>query len=186
MRKHGYDIEVIAPPLEEPAELGEDLPPEQLAEALSNFKAQAVAAVVREGLILAGDTVVSLGRRVFGKPLDRDHARAILSALAGTTHHVITGITLLEAASGKRLIRHERTTVTMKPMFAVEIGAYLDTGAWEGKAGAYGIQDCGDAFVERVEGSFTNVVGLPMELVAEMLGEFGIKRRDNANTSRQQ
>jgi len=179
--------------------------------------------------ILAGDTVVALGNRVFGKPTDREDARAILTALSGTTHHVITGVTLLDVAprdstgnsvdevplhdtatdSGcpilaparvgdgstdapgasllrwpgapsslrrgwgtdgpRRLIRHDTTAVTMRRLTDAELEAYLDTGDWEGKAGAYGIQDIGDAFITRIEGSFTNVVGFPLELILQML-----------------
>jgi septum formation protein len=136
-----------------------------------------VATLVDAGLILAGDTIVSLSGRVFGKPLDREDARSILFALAGTTHHVITGVTLLDASSGDRLVRCDTTAVTMRPISDGELEAYLDTGVWQGKAGAYGIQDRGDPFVERIDGSFTNVVGLPMELVTRMLAECGIQRR---------
>ena len=177
MREYGFEVEVIKPPLEEPVCLGEDLTPAQQAEALSYFKARSVATLVGEGLILAGDTIVSLSGRIFGKPLDRDDARAILSALAGTTHHVITGVTLLDAATGVRLVRHDSTAVTMRHLSTHELEAYLDTGAWRGKAGAFGIQDHGDPFVERIDGSFTNVVGLPMELISRMLGEWDAQTR---------
>lgn len=122
--------------------------------------------------ILAGDTVVAIGGRIFGKPADRADAQAILRSLAGTTHRVITGVTLLDAVTGKRLMRHDVTLVTMRPLSDREIADYLDTNAWQGKAGAYGIQDRGDAFVERIDGSFTNVVGFPMELIRRMLDEW--------------
>ncbi len=112
---------------------------------------------------------------MFGKPLDRDDARTILSNLSGTTHRVITAVTLLDATTGRRLIRHDSTAVTMKPLSDNQLEAYLDTGAWAGKAGAYGIQDRGDAFVESIDGSFTNVVGLPMELLGRMLADWGIQ-----------
>ncbi|MEK7732222.1 MAG: Maf family protein, partial [Planctomycetota bacterium] len=131
-----------------------------------------VAGLAGDGWVLAADTIAALGGRVFGKPADRDDARRILKSLSGTTHQVITGVTLLDASSGVRLIRHDSTNVIMRRLTDSEIEDYLDSGAWEGKAGAYGIQDKGDAFVERIEGSFTNVVGLPMELVARMLDEF--------------
>lgn len=184
MREYGYDVEVITPPFDEPAAARDDLPPAQLAEAFSYLKARSVAALVDAALIVAGDTIVSLGGRVFGKPVDRDDARVILSALTGTTHDVITGVTALDVETGKRLIRHDRTAVTMKPMSDAELEAYLDTGAWAGKAGAYGIQDYGDAFVERIEGSFTNVVGFPMELLGRMLSEWGVESHESAKPSR--
>ncbi len=174
MGEYGYTVEVIKPLLEEPAALCEGLTPAEQAEAFSHFKAKSVATLVTEGVILAGDTIVSLNDRVFGKPADRDGARAILSALTSTTHDVITGVTLIDASTGGRLIRHDATAVTMKPMSVDQLEAYLDTGAWAGKAGAYGIQDHGDAFIERIDGSFTNVVGFPMELIGHMLSEWGI------------
>ena len=174
MREHGYDVTVVLPPLPEPKHLEAHLSPAQLAEALSYFKASSVSATLDRGVILGGDTVVSLGDRVFGKPVDRDDARAIIMSLAGTTHNVITGVTLLDAQSHARLIRHDSTAVTMKLLTDKEVEAYLGTGAWAGKAGAYGIQDYGDAFVTSLNGSFTNVVGFPMELVSRMLAEWGI------------
>lgn len=173
MRQYGYTVEVVPPPIEEPRELARALHPAQQAEALSYFKAQSVAAVVDDAWILAGDTIVALGRRVHGKPGDRKEARRILTALTGTTHHVITGVTLLDTANNRRLIQSDTTAVTMRRMSSAEMEAYLNTEAWIGKAGAYGIQDRGDAFVDRVEGSFTNVVGLPMELVVDMLRAWG-------------
>ena len=174
MREHGYEFEVMTPPLQEPENFDTGLSPEQLAQALSYFKAQSVHSRVDRGAILAGDTIVAFEDRIFGKPVDRDDARSIIKALAGTTHHVITGVTLLDALSDDRLMRHDSTAVTMRTLTDDEVEAYLDTGAWQGKAGAYGIQDRADAFVEKIEGSFTNVVGLPMELVRQMLAEWGV------------
>jgi len=192
MREYGYEVEVVVPPLAEPGQFTEEVSAAQQAEALSYFKARSVAAVRKTGWVIAGDTVVAVDDRVFGKPLDRADAKRILQALAGTTHHVITGVTLLDAESAARCIEHDSTAVTMRALTDAEIDAYLDTGAWEGKAGAYGIQDRGDAFVERIEGSFTNVMGFPMELVASMLNRWsrpheaittpppGLKRRGDA------
>ena len=174
MSEYGYDVEVIEPPVEEPNELQGDLSPARQAEALSHFKAKCVARLAPDGLIIAGDTIVSLHGRIFGKPADREDARRILSTLYGTTHEVITGVTLLNAATGDQWIEHDTTAVTMRTMSPEELESYLDTDAWMGKAGAYGIQDRGDAFVESINGSFTNVVGFPMELVVSMLSRCGI------------
>jgi septum formation protein len=172
LREHGYEFSVVAPRLAEPSY--EHLPPAELAEALSYFKARSVAERLDQGWVLGADTVASLGGTVFGKPADRRDAERILRALGGTTHDVITGVTLMDAGSSKRLIRHDKTAVTMRRLSIEQLSAYLDSKEWQGKAGAYGIQDCGDAFVERIEGSFTNVVGLPMELLDEMLDEFAV------------
>lgn len=187
LRGHGYDFTVIESPLEEPVEFPEDMSPVERAQSSSHFKAKCVAGLVDGGWVLAADTIAALESRVFGKPANRDDARRILQSLSSTTHQVITGVTLLDASSDARLIRHDSTDVIMRRLTDSEIEAYLDSGAWEGKAGAYGIQDqssptpvsvgakvqCAQhAFVERIEGSFTNVVGLPMELLARMLDDF--------------
>lgn len=174
LREHGYDFDIVVPG-DEPAQLFEHLPPIELAEALSLHKAQDVARRVRNGWILSGDTIAALGDRVIGKPADRDDARAIITALSGTTHRVITGVTLLDAATGRAETAHDVTAVTMRPLSPDEIEQYLDTGDWQGKAGAYGIQDRGDEFVTRVDGSFTNVVGFPMELIRGMLEAHGVR-----------
>jgi len=163
----GYRVRVMPSPIPEPEELEGVATPVELAEGLSRFKAEHVARFVESGVLLAGDTVVAIDRTLYGKPTDRADARRIIEALAGTTHDVVTGVTLLDIESG-------RTRVTMRSLSEEEIEAYLDTGAWEGKAGAYGIQDHGDEFVTALEGSFTNVVGLPMELVERMLAAWGI------------
>lgn len=173
LRQNGYTFEVYLPPYAEPEPQGPRLSPYQHAEALSYFKARGVAQAVGVGLVLAADTIVAYDGRIFGKPADAEDARSILLTLTGTTHEVITGVTLLDAADGQRSIRHDVTRVTMRPMPPLAMDRYIASGAWENKAGAYGIQDHGDAFVERIEGSFSNVVGLPMELLAQMLDDFG-------------
>lgn len=173
LREHGYAFRVIVPPVPEPASIGPGLLPAAMAAALSHFKARAVAAVQRAGLILGADTIAAAGDgTIFGKPSDCEDARRILSRLMGTAHEVITGVTLLDAATGRRDIRTDRTLVTMRAVSAGQLESYLDSGQWEGKAGAYGIQDKDDPFVERIDGSYTNVVGLPMELLADMLKDF--------------
>jgi septum formation protein len=170
LREHGYAFRVHPPPYDEPDMEDVRVPPRQHAEAVSFFKARGVAAQYRDGIVLAADTVVAYRGHLFGKPIDADDARCILSVLGGTTHEVITGVTLIDAASGRRRIDHDVTRVTMRAMTPAEMDAYIAGRAWEGKAGAYGIQDHGDAFVERIDGSFSNVVGLPMELLGRMLG----------------
>ncbi len=173
LREHGYVFEVVASPHPEPSFAGSGMSPARIVEELSFFKARCVADLVGNGWVLGADTVAALRGEIFGKPSDRQDAERILRALAGTTHEVITGVTLLDAGSGRRLTRHDVTAVTMRALSDGQLQSYLHSGAWEGKAGAYGIQDHGDAFVERIEGSFTNVVGLPMELLSQMVGEFG-------------
>jgi septum formation protein len=168
----------VSPRYDEPEMTDWPFSPAEFAESASYFKARSIADAHPDRVILAADTVVARDGRLFGKPIDRNDARRILDAITGTTHEVITGVTLHDAARGRRLIRHATTRITMRRMSPVELDAYLDSNEWQGKAGAYGIQDRADAFVERVDGSFSNVVGLPIELVSEMLGMIGNGQTD--------
>jgi septum formation protein len=168
----GYVFRTVVPTIPEPDTGNPEVTPAEEAEALSYFKARAVAGTVPRGLILGADTLVAHDGKVFGKPRDREHAREILSSLMGTTHEVITGVTLLDADDGRRAIEHDTTRVTMRRLTPGELAGYLDSQAWEGKAGAYGIQDEHDPFVQRIEGSFSNVVGLPLERLADMLAQW--------------
>ncbi len=169
LRAAGYVFEVVPPRVDEPAGVQPDVTPAQQAEALSYFKAAAVARDRNAALVLAADTIVVLHDRVFGKPADADDARRILASLAGTTHQVITGLTLLDCASGRRIITHDRSSVTLRRFEPGELDAYIRSQAWRGKAGAYGIQDRADAFLTRLEGSYSNVVGLPLELLEDSI-----------------
>lgn len=173
LREAGYAFEVVVPHLSEPKDVRSHLRPAAHAEALSYFKACSVRTRVFAGVILGADTIVSRDGEIFGKPGDGDDARRILGRLAGSTHEVITGVTLLDARSGRRLIEHAVTTVRMRPMPPAMLEAYVKGGDWRDKAGGYGVQDHGDEMIERVEGSFTNVVGLPLELLEEMFARFG-------------
>lgn len=179
----GYVFKVISPPWPEPG--SEDLACDAVAfaQAASYYKARSVASLSKGGVVLGADTVVAREGRIFGKPLDRDDARRILSSLAGTTHEVITGVAVLDRRSHRRVITFDRTRVRMRAMTDDELREYLDGGEWQDKAGAYGIQDIGDKFVEAIEGSFSNVVGLPMELVSKTLGLFGIRPQAGSSTA---
>ena len=172
LRDAGYSFKIVKPPIPEPHTPRPGITPTEEAEALSYFKARAAAGVVGGGLIVAADTVVACGVEVFGKPVDEGDARRVLTGLMETTHQVITGVTLLDAADERRVIAHEVTRVTMRRLSDDELNDYLASGAWRGKAGAYGIQDRDDPFVESTEGSFTNVVGLPMERLGRMLADW--------------
>lgn len=175
LRDCGFVFRVVTPPFDEPDHLPGVTDPAALAEQLSRLKAEHARPLVSAGVILAGDTVAALQGEVFGKPRDRDDARRIISSLAGTTHQVITGITLLDAASGRSATAHAVTDVTMRLLSDSELDEYLDSGDWAGKAGAYGIQDHGDRFVTSIDGSFSNVVGLPLELATALLADWGIR-----------
>lgn len=183
LRERGYRFEISSPPIVEPEPCSPDQIPAHWAEALSYFKARSVAVGLSAGFVLAADTIVTHDGEIFGKPVDAEDARAILSRLSGTTHEVITGVTLLNVATRQRWIQHECTEVTMRALSEEQLDAYIQSCLWEGKAGAYGIQDRGDANIERLSGSYTNVVGLPMELVERMLLTAGILDQVRAATA---
>jgi len=167
----GYVFEVIPPALAEPDAKQIGLPPAQQAESLAYFKARSVTESHHPPLpVLGADTVVALGEQVFGKPRDADDARRILSTLSGTRHQVITGLALIDP-SGHRLIASDATQVRMRPMAPEELDRYIESNLWDGKAGAYGIQDRDDPVVECIEGSFTNVVGMPTELLKGLFAQ---------------
>jgi septum formation protein len=134
--------------------------PAPLAERLAREKALAVAAVHPDAYVLAADTVVAVGRRILPKAMDARTARECLTLLSGRRHRVITGVALARGA----LIR-SRTVLTVlrfKRLTEAEIAAYLASGEWEGKAGGYAIQGRAEALIPWIEGSYSNVVGLPL------------------------
>jgi len=118
-------------------------------------------------LTLGVDTTVALDGRIYGKPTDREDAARMLNELSGRTHAVISGICLLGA--GQDVVGHEITDVTFRLLSQNAIASYLDSGEWEGRAGAYAIQGFGGRLVERIEGDYLNVVGLPGALLVSLL-----------------
>lgn len=205
LRDAGYEFDVVKPDVDEDALLDAGHPPAELAERLSLLKARAGCepAVRRDNAaILGGDTVVALGDRVYGKAETAGDARRILQQLTGRAQQVITGVTLITNGGSHARTAHSVTTVWMREVSQSELEDYIASGEWKGKAGAYGIQDPGmfersgtldpsgsseessaepgAGFVTRIEGSYSNVVGLPMELVTKMLTEAGITPRSNA------
>ena len=126
----------------------------------------------RQGYIIIGaDTVVYQDGEILGKPGGPGKAEVMLRKLSGRPHNVYTGVSMINYDTGEELTRHAETTVWFKELDDDTIGAYMATGEPFDKAGAYGIQGKGGALVERIEGSYSNVVGLPMELVREMLNK---------------
>lgn len=141
---------------------------------LALAKAREVAAGLTRGLVIGADTVVACDERLLGKPQDRDEAQAFLLLLAGRTHRVITGVAVVEAATGRAEVEAAVTTVTMRPFDAKEAARYVDTGEPMDKAGAYGIQERGALLVDGIQGDYFNVVGLPLALLAALLRRFGV------------
>ena len=119
--------------------------------------------------ILGVDTAVALGDRIFGKPASLEEAERMLEELAGKTHVVVSGLALITA--GWELVEHEETRVTFRELTPRELAVHMAHGEWEGRAGAYAIQGRGAALVERIEGDYLNVVGLPAALLVRLLAE---------------
>jgi len=154
--------------------------PEEAASLLAVRKARAVAGAHEgeDALVIGADTVVALGdgdgARLLGKPSGVAEARAMLEGLSGSRHRVITGVAVVDCASGACFEGWERTWVTMRAIGPEEIDAYVASGEWRGKAGGYAIQETADAFVTSLEeGGFDNVVGLPVSLTLELLRRGG-------------
>ncbi|HEX2695145.1 MAG TPA: Maf family protein [Acidobacteriota bacterium] len=152
----------------------------RFAVAAALLKARDVGGRNPASLVLAADTVVSLGGEIFGKPADRDEARATLKKLSGRRHRVITGVALYRKDEGRSLTGYEESLVRFRPLDERAVEGYLDTEDHVDKAGSYAIQEVDDAFVEELVGDYDNVVGLPLRLVEEMLRRFRAGERDGA------
>ena len=124
-----------------------------------------------DDLVLCADTTVALGRRILGKPADAGQAAAFLTALGGRRHQVITALAL--RLGDKVWERHSVSAVKMKRLSDAELNAYLASGEWQGKAGAYGIQGAAGAFIPWISGSFTGIVGLPLAETSALLQAAG-------------
>jgi septum formation protein len=159
LRKLGVEFEVVVPGVDELT--GGD--PE--VEVLENARLKA-RAVERDGLVIACDTDVVLDGKALGKPADAGEARSYLDRMAGRAHEVLSGLVVLVA--GEERSGLERTRVVFKELSEAEKQRYVDFGEWEGRSGGYAIQTLGSTLVERLEGSVSNVVGLPVGLLFDL------------------
>jgi septum formation protein len=167
----GLPFDVVPPDVDESVHPGE--PPVDLVRRLALDKAQAIGGSdAADVVVLAADTIVELAGEILGKPADADDARRMLRALAGHTHRVHTGVAV--RCNGETVCEVVTTAVTMATMSDAAIEWYLATGEPIDKAGAYAIQGAGGAFVAAIEGSASNVVGLPLTTVVELLGRQGV------------
>ncbi|MCS7237304.1 MAG: Maf family protein [Thermoguttaceae bacterium] len=177
----GYEFEVHPSGIEEqPARPGESAA--AYAMRLAYEKAASVVSGGIGGLVLGCDTVVECDGQIFGTPVDERDAERILKALRGKRHRVVTGVCLWDTEVGRAQIQAATTTVEMDHLSDAEITEYLNSGQWRGKAGAFGYQDR-LGWVRIVEGSESNVVGLPLELLAEMLRFFFLEKTEGASLS---
>jgi septum formation protein len=162
----------------DPADVDERILPSEGAEEYAIRVAQDKARVAAEragtGIIIAADTIVLLGTTILGKPADRRDAERMLDMLSGRMHTVITGMAVMDAATGRTMSRVVTTKVWFRNLTKEEIAAYVATGEPLDKAGAYGIQERGALLVQKIEGCYFNVVGLPLSVLGEILPDFGI------------
>ena len=164
----GYSFTVLSPDVDEHV----DAEPRQAVAILARRKALAAAEGLRDGVVLAADTLVAVDGEALGKPGDEAEARAMLMRLSGREHEVFTGVCLMDAATGRIEVHVERTGVVFRVLDIGEIDRYVATGEPMDKAGAYGIQGGAAAFVESYSGSYENVMGLPVNSVGLMLKKF--------------
>ena len=171
MGQIGLKFKVVSPNVDEHVEGNPS--PAQLVEELSLRKARAVERQgEEESLIIAADTVVALEGTVLGKPKTERDAFSMLSALSGNRHYVYTGLTVIQG--GRAVTQHEVTTVTFRELEPDEIGSYIATGEPMDKAGAYGIQGRCAIYIEKIQGDYNNVVGLPVARIYQEMKKLGI------------
>jgi septum formation protein len=171
----GLRFEVHPPEYEEDMTLA--LPPDELVRSFSLGKAESVAGYYdgREALVIGSDSVVVVGDTVLGKPASSERAKAMLRLLSGRMHKVVTGYAVIDAMSGESCVEALETEVYFRELSDEEITDYVLSGEPLDKAGAYGIQDRGAIFVEKIVGDFYTVVGLPLCRLVRTLETFGVK-----------
>lgn len=158
-----------------PADIDEEAvggAPPVMAQRLAERKALAVADRAATRLVLGADTVVAMGTEALGKPADLPEARRMIESLAGREHEVHTGVAILERSTGAILSRVSTTRVLFAPMSSTEIDWYLATNEWRDVAGGYRIQGLGGCFIPRIEGSYTGVMGLPIDSIYSILAQY--------------
>jgi septum formation protein len=171
----GLPFDVVAPRYVESDPPGASAT--ELVRAHARGKARSVAAEAGERPVLGVDTAVVCDGATYGKPRSADEAASTLKVLEGRTHEVVSGLCLI--TPGWEVVEHEVTRVTFRPFTPRDVAAYVASGEWEGRAGAYAIQGRGAALVERIEGDYLNVVGLPAALLVRLLaarlpGTYGV------------
>ena len=172
MERLSVSFDVIAPIGVEEIQVGT---PRKVVTRNASAKASEVAAGLNEGLVVGADTVVAIDDTILGKAESPREAREMLEALRGRMHRILTGLAVIDVETGRRDVDIVVTKVWIHPVSDDEIWSYVSSGELRGKAGGYAIQGAGSALVERVEGSFENVVGLPIAQLRSMLEGFGLE-----------
>ncbi len=168
----GYKFISISPDIDESAFEIERYTTCEYAKRLALAKAKSVAEKFPDSLVIGADTVVDFNGEIIGKPTDAKDAEQITQKLFSRPHKVITGLAIVRLSDGIEIVESDTTTVYPRKMTAKQIAEHIEGESWRDKAGAYAIQETGDEFVEKIDGSLTNVMGLPMELLQRLLKRF--------------
>jgi len=172
LEKIGLRFEVEPSNYEEDMHSG--LEPHEFAQKISLEKAKAVASKHENAIVIAADTFIVFGGQILGKPHTEKEARKMLEAISGESHSVITGFSIIDTGKNKTLSKSVETKIYIRKLTSAEIDAYVKSKEPLDKAGAYAIQGLGAVFVEKIEGDYFNVIGLPLSALTEALKEFGI------------
>ena len=167
----GYELIIEKSNIDESIFPTDKIEPYKYAEQLAYAKAKDVSQNYPDKIVLGADTIADYDGSIIGKPEDEKDAEQIVSKLFSKPHKVITGIALIRISDNTEIVTHDVTVVYPKKMSPEQIEQHLISGTWKDKAGAYAIQETGDKFVEKIEGSLTNVMGLPLELINELLAK---------------
>ena len=174
MSEAGYEFTVVPPEVDESAFAVDKADPVEYAKRLALAKAKSIAPKYPDSLVIGADTIVDFRGRIIGKAADAEEAEQITRKLFSAPHKVITGVAIVRLSNDTELVRSDSTTVYPRKMTADQIADHIKGGSWRDKAGAYAIQETGDEFVEKIEGSLTNVMGLPMELMESLLAQLKV------------
>jgi nucleoside triphosphate pyrophosphatase len=173
LKQIGLQFIIRASDLDED-QFGQPLLPTEMVQSLALKKAQKVAESIHEGLIIGADTIVVIEGEILGKPSSPAEAIAMLSRLNGKEHSVFTGVALVEVPGKRSMVSFSETKVQFRSLGISEIATYVATGEPLDKAGSYGIQGKGAVLVEKINGCYFNVVGLPVAKLVTMLKDFGV------------
>lgn len=178
LEKMGLQFSIVVSEADESA-VSRDIPVNLYVQELALLKASATAKMLlrnKKALIIAADTIVTLDGEILGKPDGEDGAKKMLSSLSGRTHEVYTGYCIMRISDGKTVCNSVKTEVKFKTLTEQKIRSYIESGEPMDKAGAYGIQGLGSMLIEKINGDYFNVVGLPVSALADTLEkEFDIE-----------
>jgi len=165
----GYEFTTVTPDIDELAFTNEHVEPCEYAKRLALAKAKYTAAKYPDSLVIGADTIVDFAGRIIGKPANAAEAERITRKLFSAPHKVVTGVAIVRLTGNIEVVESDTTTIYPKKMTDEQLARHIESKTWQDKAGAYAIKENGDEFIERIQGSLTNVMGLPMELLEQML-----------------